>query len=170
MVRSVGCEDLLDVSVVHQVLDSCLDGLRELLVILRDDDSLRCRFDDISDLLERTIRLLNGVANNGGVSKGCIVLTAGNTHCNVSLKVVRHDLHSLFTLSGAVIRQLSDVVELEGAILDTNSCSAHVRWIKVLGIALCNCEGGTSFDEADHVDFLLTVSSDREAGNADIEL
>ena len=83
---------------------------------------------------------------------------------------MRHDLHSLFTLSGAVIRELSDVVELEGAILNTNSCSAHVGWIKVLGIALCNCEGSTSFDEADHVDFLLTVSSDREAGNTDIEL
>ena len=106
---------------------------------------LRCRFDDISDLLERTIRLLNGVANNGGVSKGCIVLTAGDTHCNVSLKVVRHDLHSLFTLSGAVIRQLSDVVELEGSILDTNSCSTYVLWIKVLGIALCNCESSTKF-------------------------
>ena len=83
---------------------------------------------------------------------------------------MRHDLHSLFTLSGAVIRQLSDVVELEGSILDTNSCSTYVRWIKVLGISLRNCESSTSFDEADHVDFLLAVSSDREAGNTDIEL
>ena len=52
---------------------------------------------------------------------------------------------------------------------DAVALLGHALWA-VSYTHLCNCESSTSFDEADHVDFLLAVSSDREAGNTDIEL
>ncbi len=125
---------------------------------------------DVAESLELAAGLLDGVQADGRVCEHRGGLAGDDVGRDLRLVLLDDLGDRLLAGVGAGLGLGGEVIDLDGALLDADVQAAGVVGVDLVRVAGLGHPLGAGVEVAHHVDLLLTVGVDGEAGDPDVEL